>query len=119
MNPLKSKRSPTSQNAKRTSGSWKIGPNVGEDFFNTIDPKRTFKAPHNPTTEVLGSFSHKRSPCRDRGYGCDGLGSAVKRSDRYVAEYKARRDCSSLTNKGGWRNDFHERRYRPPLKVFW
>src|SRR5215471_14492558 len=66
MNPLKSKRSPMSQNAKRTSGSWKIGPNVGEDFFNTIDPKRTFKAPHNPTTEVLGSFSHKRSPCRER-----------------------------------------------------
>ena len=66
MNPLKSKRSPTSQNAKRTSGSWKIGPNVGEDFFNTIDPKQTFKAPHNPTTEVLGSFSHKRSPCRER-----------------------------------------------------
>jgi hypothetical protein len=31
-----------------------------------FDLKRTFKAPHNPTTEVLGSFSHKRSPCRER-----------------------------------------------------
>ena len=24
------------------------------------------KAPHNPTTEVLGFFCHKRSPCRER-----------------------------------------------------
>jgi hypothetical protein len=35
---------------------------------NAIDPKRSFKASHSPTTEVLGSASHRLGRLREGRY---------------------------------------------------
>ena len=37
----------------------------GQDRSVEIDPKRSFKAPHSPTTEVLGSASHRLGRLRE------------------------------------------------------
>ena len=47
------------------SGSTGHAPLKHADCFGAIDPKRSFKASHGPTTKVLGSASHRFSRLRE------------------------------------------------------